>query len=79
VPLRTLEEVRLQDAEMQHSDASYDRRILAGDGCVYRVLQPERTTLSLRVARGGDRRDIEQVRGLHRLLQPAFGDAASWS
>jgi hypothetical protein len=46
-PLRTAEELREEGTAMRHCIASYDARVARGDCAVFRVLAPERATLSL--------------------------------
>ena len=62
-PLRTLEELREEGTSMRHCVASYGTRVARGDCAVFRVLAPERATLSL--AWRPDRRTwaVEQLCG----------------
>lgn len=46
-PVTTSEELRREGREMQHCVASFEDWVAAGQGYVYRVLEPERATLSL--------------------------------
>lgn len=62
VPLVSGAELLAEGREMHHCVASYIRRVAAGQVYVYRVLAPERATLSLRSDRDGW--ELEQIQGL---------------
>ncbi len=61
VPLVSAAEILAEGREMHHCVASYIRRVAAGQVYVYRVLAPERATLSLRSDR--DNWELEQIHG----------------
>ncbi len=61
VPIASAAELLTEGREMHHCVASYIRRVAAGQVYVYRVLAPERATLSLRSDRDGW--ELEQIKG----------------
>lgn len=61
VPLASAAEILVEGREMHHCVASYIRRVAAGQVYVYRVLAPERATLSLRSDRDGW--ELDQLQG----------------
>lgn len=61
VPLVSGAELLAEGREMHHCAASYIRPVAAGQVYVYRVLAPERATLSLRRDRDGW--ELEQIQG----------------
>lgn len=62
MPLASAAEILAEGREMHHCVASYIRPVAAGQVYVYRVLAPERATLSLRSGRDGWQ--LEQIKGL---------------
>ncbi|MBI3206681.1 MAG: PcfJ domain-containing protein [Myxococcales bacterium] len=61
VPLVSAEQILAEGREMHHCVASYIRPVAAGQVYVYRLLAPERATLSLRSDRDGW--ELAQIKG----------------
>lgn len=63
VPLRTVADLQAESDEMGHCIASYGRQLARGSPLFYRLLEPERATLSIRWQSGRDRWALDQLRG----------------